>query len=257
MTSPASNDRRFDAAQYWRERHRRLPGLGATGTLGPPLRWQHWLYRGKLRAYLRAYRAAGFTLNGRSVLDFGCGTGHFEDVWESLGAIHTAGIDLVEDVIRDLQVRYPHRTYLSGNLARDDALIARLGQFDLVTAIDVLYHIVDDGELERVVSGLARCLSVHGCLLFTDSLADHRPAAHVRFRSKQYWERLLSKHQLRIAHCEPVFVSQNRPSRLVRLAPSLAGAMAYWADSALTKLAPSLANNFAVLCRGKQAGLAE
>ena len=85
MSESTPSDQKFDVVHYWNKRHRNLEGLRATGTLGAPLGWQKWLYRGKLRAYLRGLRTVGFSLNGCSALNFGCGHGYFEDAWESLG----------------------------------------------------------------------------------------------------------------------------------------------------------------------------
>ena len=79
VSEARTQDQAFDVEQYWRERHGKLGGLRATGTLGAPLGWQEWLYRGKVRAYLRGFRSVGFTLQGCSALNFGCGVGYFED----------------------------------------------------------------------------------------------------------------------------------------------------------------------------------
>jgi len=243
----------FDAARYWRKRHERYGDLRATGTLGAPVSWQRWLYRGKLRAYQRAFHAAGVSIEGARVLNFGCGHGYFENVWESLGAKHTAGIDLVEEVINVLSAQYPNRTYRAGNLADDADLIAGLGQFDLVTAIDVFYHVIDDAELERVISRLAETVQEGGCLFFTDALTDRQTAPHVKFRPIRFWKEVLSKYDFSLVHQEPVFVLQNRPTLLSRLAPRTTGAIAYWLDVPLTRLFPLRANNFALVARREAA----
>jgi 2-polyprenyl-3-methyl-5-hydroxy-6-metoxy-1,4-benzoquinol methylase len=249
MTQPVKSDPVFDAAQYWRKRHENFEGLVATGTLGAPATWQRWLYRGKVRAYVRAFDACGISVQGARVLDFGCGSGYFEDVWESLGAEYTAGIDLVEDVIETLRAVHPHRAYRAGDLAGNPALADDLGWFDVVTAIDVLYHIVDDRALERVIANLAQRLTETGSLLLTDALIQCEPARHVKFRPLRFWKEVLATNGLYVVHREPVFILQNRPGLVTRLAPSLAGALTYWADLPLGRLFPMSANNFALVCK--------
>lgn len=249
MNNPGSPQGPFDVAGYWGRRHKALAGLRATGTLGAPASWQRWLYKGKMRAYLRGFGAVGFRLSGSRVLNFGCGNGYFEDQWESHGAALTSGIDIVEDVINDLRARFPDRIYRSGDLAEQPELLSGLGQFDMVTALDVLYHVVDDRAVERVVGRLSDCLSEQGWFLFTDALADSRPAQHVRFRGLGFWQSALRASRLEVVHREPVFILQNRPGRIAAIAPPLAGSLAYWGDSLLSRIAPHRANNFAIFCR--------
>jgi SAM-dependent methyltransferase len=248
MSKSSPTDRAFDAVSYWSKRHRALAGLRATGTLGAPVGWQEWLYKGKLRAYLRGFHTIGFSLRGCRALNFGCGTGYFEDAWESLGAGDTAGIDIVDDVIISLKASHPTRSYRAGDLANEPGLIADIGTFDLVTALDVFYHVLDDQALGRIVSTLSGCLAESGYFLFTDALVEATPAQHVKFRSYDYWEQMLRFNGLQIVHREPVFIVQNRPGRLARLAPRSLGALAYCVDLPLSRLVPERANNFAVFC---------
>ena len=198
---------------------------------------------------MRGLRTVGFSLNGCSALNFGCGHGYFEDAWESLGARYTAGIDIVDDVIERLKTKHPGREYRAGDLASAPGLIADLGPFDLVTALDVFYHVVEDDAVERIVANLAQRLSEGGCFLFTDALIKSHPAAHVKFRTFGYWKRLLGNSGLQVVHREPVFILQNRPGPLARLAPGLSGALAYCVDLPLGRLLPERANNFAVFGR--------
>lgn len=238
----------FDATQYWRSRHARYGGLAATGTLGGALPWQHWLYKGKLRAYGRMFARIGFGLKGKRALNFGCGAGYFEDHWERLGAAATAGIDIVPEAIAELQAAHPERKYVCGDLARNPALIDQWGSFDLVTAIDVVYHILDDADVETIFTALAARLAPQGYFLVTDALRDLQPAPHVRFRSQRQLAELLRAAGMRIVTREPVFVTQNRPSIFARLTPRLAGSACYYADALLTRMPRVGANNWALLC---------
>lgn len=239
----------FDAEGYWRARHAKLKGLEATGTLRGPAAWQRWLYQGKLRAYKSALSKVGFSMSGTRTLNFGCGTGYFEDAWEAMGAVTTAGIDVVESVVAELQGRHPQRRYFCGNLASDPSLADMLGTYDFVTAIDVLYHIVSAEQLQRTIDMLLSRTERGGLFMFTDALRDFSPAPHVRFRSLSAWQRLLEDRGARIVHWQPVFVLQNRPGILSRAIPSTAGRFTYWADGILNRLPGAPANNYVLLCR--------
>src|SRR5690242_6825765 len=139
----------FDAGAFWRGRMYADSSLVATGTSGMPLAWQQWMYRSKRRVLTRLVRRAGITLHGKTVVDFGCGNGYFETVWEAEGAARADGIDISFEAIQRLRTAFPHRRYLSIDLG---TATADLGVFEtpaLVTAIDVLYHIVDDDRVMR------------------------------------------------------------------------------------------------------------
>jgi SAM-dependent methyltransferase len=223
--------------------------LLSTGTLGGSAKWQQWLYRGKTRAYMRALNAETFSYSGARILNFGCGGGYFEDVWESLGAAPVAGIDLVESVIEGLRKKHPRRQYRYGDLARDANLLDGWSNFDLVTAIDVLYHIVDDADVQNVIARLSYSVRPGGLFLFTDRLTDLSPAPHVRFRSMSTWQPLLNCSGLTQIRVQPVFVAQNRPGLVARYAPLAAGLATYSLDAVLTVWARKWANNFVVICR--------
>ncbi len=244
---PESEGNAFDARRYWRERLAARPDVRGTGTAGLPLAWQRWLYRGKERAYLALLREAGVRLDHARVIDFGCGTGFFEDVWERQGAT-VAGIDIVPEVVASLASRYPARRYLCADLSAPCDLSA-LGQAGLVTAIDVLYHIVDDALLAPTLRRLASLVAPGGHLLLTDALADRRPAAHVRFRTLEHWRVTLAEEGLELVARRPVFVAANRGLRAAARLPRVVGAVQYHVDAILLRVTPWLANNWAILAR--------
>lgn len=246
-TAPESGA--FDDIGYWRERIGRCPTLQGTGTSGLPPAWQDWLYRGKERAYRRLLTRNGVPVAGRRILDFGCGTGYFEDLWERMGSGQTYGIDIVPEVIDRLARAHPDRRYVCADLANDAPDLSALKP-EMITAIDVLYHIPDDERLLRILTPLAALLPSGGHLLLTDALMeDARPASHVRFRSFNQWRQMLAGLGLEIVDREPVFALNNRPSRWARRYPSLCGAIQHYADLPVLRTMPRLANNWAVLAR--------
>jgi SAM-dependent methyltransferase len=247
--APATSAVTFNGADYWRERLSGAPSLIGTGTNAIPIQWQRSLYRGKVRAYRRLLDRSGITVRGKHVVDFGCGSGYFEDIWERHGARRADGIDIVPSMIAALQQRYPHRRYVCGDLAAGTADVAKLGQPNLVTAIDVFYHIVDDDALVRTLRGLAGLLASDGALLFTDALEERETASHVRFRSLNQWRQILHQTGLALLDVEPVFALNNRQVRGVRRFPGTVGVLQHFADLPVLRTMPWLANNWAVVAR--------
>jgi SAM-dependent methyltransferase len=239
----------FVPVDYWSDRHRRFPGLLGTGTLGAPGRWQQWLYRGKTRAFRRLLKKQ-FVLPLRgSVLNFGCGNGFFESIWESWGASRCDGIDLVKEIVDELKLLYPHRRYLAADLSADPATVKDWGPYTLITGIDVFYHLTDDAVLLNTLKALRATATPSGWLLLTDQFFDRRPAPHVRFRSLNQWRQILKRIDAELVALEPVFVFQNRPSPLSRWVPGLTGAGSLAIDLAARQMFPWAANNRALLAR--------
>jgi len=240
----------FDARKYWEARLSKLRGLEGTGSLGGTRAWQYWLYRGKERAYRRLLSRHPDALRGAHVLNFGCGYGYFEDLWERWGAAEVFGIDIARNVIEANLERTPRRHYRAGDLSEDPELLADWPTADLVTAIDVAYHIVDDEKLEQVLAVLVGKIRPGGLFLVTDSpMAKTRAAKHVRFRSQEVWTKMLAKLELSIVDREPVFLLNNRSFPGRRRLPWLAGIIQHTLDYPALRLAPHRANNWAFLAR--------
>ena len=235
----------FDAANYWRSRMQRTPSLVGTGWIGIALPWQHSLYAAKRRAIRRLLRDCNQPVAGRTVLDFGCGTGYFEDVWEAWGATHTSGIDIAPTLIDSLSERFPSRDYACVDLAAEDV---PFGAQDLVTALDVLYHVVDDEAAERIVARLLNRVAPGGAFVATDGWPRENRfvAVHVRHRSPTWWAEVAKGHGFQIAASRPVYVLHNRDFRgMSRLPGFIAGPigwMQYAVDAALLRLMPGKAN---------------
>jgi len=241
----------FDARRYWQARLTAHLSLQGTGTSLAPEAWQRWLYRGKERAYRRLLRRNSIRLRGRKVLDFGCGTGYFEDVWEQWGAARADGIDFVPEVIETLARQHPWRRYLATDISECSAGLEQFDPVFLLTAIDVLYHIVDDQQLMSTLRPLVAQLDRDGYFLFTDALHEQNTAQHVRFRSLNQWRQILEKLGMEVLDKEPVFAFHNRLIRGVQRFPGITGALQYFFDLPVLRTMPWLANNWAVLARWK------
>ena len=245
----ASSDE-FDAINYWKNRIKDRPTLQGTGTSGAPLAWQQWLYHGKERAYRRLLKQHQVDLVGKRVLDFGCGTGYFEDVWERWGSSQTCGIDIVPEVIAKLEREYPKRKYLCADIVGEHPDLSIFGKPDMVTAIDVLYHVVDDEKLLPVLKSLVSILPEDGYFLLTDAMHENfQTNAHVRFRSLNQWKQILSLLGMEIVGVEPVFAVNNRPKGLAYRFPSFYGALQHYIDLPVLRTMPRMANNWVLLAR--------
>ena len=150
--------------------------------------------------------------------------------------------------------RCPHRRYISADLAVSVLSESDVELANLLTAIDVLYHIVDDLSLASTLRHFLKLGAPGATFLFTDALHEGCPAEHVRFRSLNQWKQLLHALGWRVIDAEPVFALSNRLSPLARRVPGLAGAVQHVLDAPLLRGMPWLATNRAVLARREDGG---
>jgi SAM-dependent methyltransferase len=257
---------RFEAEQYWSNRLEETYSLEGVGYLGMGERWNRWMYAVRRHVFSRVVRQA---LDPRSarVLDVGSGTGFYVALWKKLGAREVAGSDLTGVAVERLRSRFPdgifHQLDLTGSLPAD------LGQFDAVSAMDVLFHIVDDDGYARAIENLARLLVPGGVVVLTENLLHGRTerGEHQTSRSLDEVLGLLTRSGLKVEQRRPAFVVMNTPvdsnssilhhawtgvNLLVRSGPRRAwatGAALYPLELALTRILKDGPSTEIVACR--------
>ena len=223
----------YDPAQYWSERLEARRGLRGTGHWRYSEGYNRWLYRRKGRALRRALR--GITPPTHA-FDVGSGTGWVIEQLQSLGAT-ADGSDIAELAVRELSGRYPAANFFQLAIGTD-AVPRPDDSYDVVTAMDVLYHVTDDDRWDAAVRELARVLRPGGLLVVTDGLgdADVQPAPHVRFRSMGRWLDTAATTGLELHERGPLFRWLSRSPEVPgfrRLPDGARGAVEYTLDRLL------------------------
>jgi SAM-dependent methyltransferase len=208
----------YEPERFWEERYSRLD-LNRSGHRDLPEAYNRWLYRRKRNVLRRSLARIGFSPRGRSVLELGAGTGAYLDFWRRAGVGHLTGLDISRRAIDYLEPRHPdfsfyHRDITSPGLVEDLARAGGIASFDLVTALDVLYHVVDDRRLETALGNVAALLRPNGVLALHDQFL-HRPSeehGYIRWRSLADWQALLSAAGFEIASRTPIFFFMIQPN---------------------------------------------
>ncbi len=221
----------FQARDYWERRLRDHDSLEGVGYLRLGHRFNRWMYRirGEVfdrlaRQYVASSRPTS-TNDPLVALDVGSGTGFYVERWLALGA-RVTGVDLTSVAVERLRSRFPDARFLQADIGAPlaEPLAGEAGTFDVVSAFDVLFHIVDDTCYRQAIANLARLLRPGGLFLWSDNFL-HRSAIRVEHqvsRTLAESEAALAEAGFEVIERRPMFVLMNYPadtrSRLARLA---------------------------------------
>lgn len=203
----------LDSRTYWDERHSRTSGLSGVGYLG--LRgYNDWMYRVRRHVFRRVLRPYQDRLRGARLLDVGSGTGFYMREWMRHPIREIVGADFSAVAVDRLVESFPGvRIEVLDIATSDTAPVEALGRFDFISAMDVLFHIVDDARYESAFWNLATLLEPDGFLLFTENFL-HAPRSGSAWQTSRTLVEVvaaLSSAGMRIATRMPLFVLMNNP----------------------------------------------
>jgi SAM-dependent methyltransferase len=203
------NTERFDAEDYWSDRLGREFSLEGVGYLGLGESYNRWMYAVRRRVFRDVVK--GRVDSSASVLDVGSGTGFYVELWRELGVRQVTGSDLTAISIEQLGERFPDSRFSALDLSKP--LTGEAGPFDAISAMDVLFHIVDDDGYTQAIENLAAMLAPGGILVFTENLLHGRTerGRHQTSRSLEVVSSLLTEAGLEVELRRPVFVLMNTP----------------------------------------------
>jgi SAM-dependent methyltransferase len=154
--------------EYWESRLASHSGLEGVGYLGLGRAFNSWMYRARRHVFLRRMRPLLRDRGELEVLDVGSGTGFYVERWRELGARSITGSDMTEEAVRTLCGRFPESRFVRFD-AGGTELPLQPEAYDAVSAMDVLFHIVDDERYRRALRNLHALLAPGGLLVFTDN----------------------------------------------------------------------------------------
>jgi 2-polyprenyl-3-methyl-5-hydroxy-6-metoxy-1,4-benzoquinol methylase len=196
----------FDASAYWNKRYEAIDA-SKSGHVDLPVEYNRWLYRRKQDHLAKALSKVGATLRGKRLLEIAAGSGAWMDFWKAQGVADYMGIDLSERAIEGLKQRYPEERFLQYDL-NESGLERVLGtDYDCVSAIDVLYHVVDDQRFQVLMGELASLLKPGGLLVIHDQFlhAATRDYVYIRWRRLKDYEEVLTAAGFEIMYRRPTF----------------------------------------------------
>ena len=204
----------FDPRAYWEQRLTESYGLDGVGFAPLGLSYNRWLYRVRKHVFKRTVRR--LLLRDRAemrVLDVGVGTGFYVDQWRDLGVGKIVGLDLTETAVAHLKTAYPGMDFVVADVGAESVPLEP-GSFEIVSAFDVLFHIVDDERYGRAMKNIFNLLKPGGYFVWSDNFLQHgrRDAgAHQVSRSLELSSQLLRDAGFEIVSRRPMFWLMNAP----------------------------------------------
>lgn len=204
----------FDAHQYWNSRLREQFSLEGVGWLGMSEPFNRWMYKVRRDVFVREVTRHIGDMSNMRVLDVGSGTGMYVDLWKNLGVAEVVGSDFSEVAVDNLRGRFPADEVVQLDITEQDRSTDIYNrQFDVVSAMDMLFHIVDDDAYERAIGNLLDLLRPGGLLVFTENFlrGATQHGEHQVSRSVDVIESLLRSSNATPVTRRPTFVLMNTP----------------------------------------------
>jgi 2-polyprenyl-3-methyl-5-hydroxy-6-metoxy-1,4-benzoquinol methylase len=149
-----------DVRAYWEKHFEAGVSLSTTGWLGLGSAFNKWMYRVRRARFLEV--VPKFLDTRRSnVLDVGSGSGFYLDLWKELGAMSVTGSDFTTAAVQRLKETAGtpiEQLDITGN-------VGAFGRpFNALSAMDVLYHIVEDDKYQKAFDNFWSLLKPGGML---------------------------------------------------------------------------------------------
>jgi 2-polyprenyl-3-methyl-5-hydroxy-6-metoxy-1,4-benzoquinol methylase len=197
--------------------------------------WQHWQDRKTVNEWKhrRHEKVLSFVKSVAAdrplILDVGCGPGWYTDKLAAFGRV--TGIDLSEEAISMARSRFPHISFIAGNIYTHSL---PAGHFEIVVSQEVIDHVEDSVSFVERVSHLLR---PGGYLILSctnkfvvDRLEERefptQPPAHIgRYFDTKTLKPLLHRH-FRLVRLETIIPIGHRGILRIINSPKLNGLLA-------------------------------
>ncbi|MEQ8522335.1 MAG: class I SAM-dependent methyltransferase, partial [Vicingaceae bacterium] len=204
----------FNAKNYWESRLTDIFSSRGVGHISFSENYNHWLYKAKIRTMLKMIQHERLGLDGKKVIDVGCGTGFWIDFYlGQRSEIH--GLDITAVSIEKMEKKYPDGTFWQKDISSSE--FSHDQRYKLVNMWDVMYHIVEDQLFENALTNIANMLEPGGYFVVSDYFGAEKavvPAEHVRYRNEAMYLEVANKIGLRHVRTIPLYRFLNRPMNL-------------------------------------------
>jgi SAM-dependent methyltransferase len=138
------------------------------------------------------------------ILDIGSGSGHWIDFFDSLGAVKAIGMDVSHSSVQYLKDKYINSNNVIIHYGKAvDIIYNQDESFDVVNAVGVMFHIIDDSEWINTIQAVRKVLSQNGLFIISGHFGlidgvnvqvDQNDQINKRLRSRRRWMKILRQN---------------------------------------------------------------
>ncbi|MFB0522653.1 MAG: class I SAM-dependent methyltransferase [Candidatus Bathyarchaeia archaeon] len=207
---------KLDVKQYWEKRLSNCFSLEGVGCLGMGERYNWYLYKSKNRVMNRTLKKLHLSTRNKTVLDVGSGTGFWINYYLKKDIRNICGCDISSVSVRNLKTIYSKYDNVSIFEADFGSRSIPVDvEFDIVNAMDVAYHILDDDGFTTFIDNISGCLRSGGYVFLTDTFPE-RPRdmryPHVKNRTLSEYNEGMERNGIRIIMVTPMYFLLHPPA---------------------------------------------
>jgi 2-polyprenyl-3-methyl-5-hydroxy-6-metoxy-1,4-benzoquinol methylase len=208
-------DKPFNPDAYWEDRLQKIKGLEGVGFKKLGKAFNVWAYKVRRKVFLKELKRLNLPLERLNVLDIGAGTGFYIDIWNKLKARSVTGIDLTSASVNQLKTKFPQNKFFVSDIGdKDFRSAAPLGSYDVVSCMDVLFHIIDDQRFEKAIENIAILTKEEGYFIYSDLYLRNREVMRGESqvcRTKDYLLKVFEKNGFELITFKPFLYLTNNP----------------------------------------------
>lgn len=200
----------FDPKKYWDDRLSEHYDLIGVGDISLTMNYNIWSYkvtRYRLKKLFQKY----LSNKKGAVLDIGSGTGFVIEIWQDFGH-KINGIDISATAVNKLSEKFPAHSFFEVDAGSQPLPFAD-NSLHAVSASSVLYHVVEDKALHKLLQSVHRVLKPGAYFIFSDNFIHNNNfnIAHQKCRTLEDYEKALQNNGFEITDRVSNYVLFNDP----------------------------------------------
>ncbi len=199
--------------QYWETRlTNNLSTLAGVGYSGFGQNFNKWMYKERKRIFKRVLNKLGLPFTELSVFEIASGTGFYTEILRELKVNKIIGSDITNAVVNKLGEEFSEMSFYKQDIGGELRDELKEQKFDLITAIDMMFHITDDPRYQKAFHNANYLLEKNGYFIFTENLPIfNKPGDVQTIRSKDKIFKFLEESNLEIVKVVPNTLFLNEP----------------------------------------------
>ena len=203
-------DYKFNPREYWEKRLKSNLDLQGVGHHRFDLEYNKRLYAAQKDCMDILVDRCHLPITDKHIIDIGSGTGFYLEYYEALRPASLTGVDITQCSIEYLQKKFPNGRFFQQDIAEKNLQMSE--KFDIVSAMGVLYHIVEEDKFSQAVTNLCQLLNPGGFVIISDTFREsYIPSArHAHFRGLNKYQGLFADQQVKITEIISLYYLLNR-----------------------------------------------